>query len=151
MDRVNGWYKRRSQLITVAIALVLAIGLNVSALRIVERLEKEPTVRTALVAQAEAAAKEDSTEEKPKEESLEHAGEAASGAYGKLDALKVPLLWAKANVPHGFWPWVSNLVGWLLTAVAISLGAPFWFDALGKIANLRTVGKKPEEGAKPAT
>jgi hypothetical protein len=147
MDRVSGWYRRKSQLITVVIALFVAVGLNASALRIVERLEKEPTVRTALVAQGEAALKETKTSEKAKEASLEHAGKAASGAYDKLDAMHVPLLWAKANVPSGFWPWVTNVIGWLLTIIAISLGAPFWFDALGKLANLRTTGKKPEPKA----
>ncbi|HWH19388.1 MAG TPA: hypothetical protein VN671_02555 [Solirubrobacterales bacterium] len=144
MERVSGWYRRKSQLITVAIAILLAAGLNASALRIVERLQQEPTVRTALVAQAEATAEDDSTTTAEKEESLEHAGKAAAGAYDKLTAMHVPLLWAKANVPHGFLPWVTNVIGWLLTIVAISLGAPFWFDALGKLANLRTTGKKPE-------
>lgn len=37
----------------------------------------------------------------------------------------------------GSWP------GWLLTIVAVSLGAPFWFDVLMKIANLRANGPKP--------
>jgi hypothetical protein len=147
MERVGGWYRRKSQLITVAIAVVVAIGLNASALRIVERLEKEPTVRAALVAQGEAALKETKTSEKAKEESLEHAGKAASGAYDKLGAMKVPLLWGGENVPSGVSGWVTNVLGWLLTIVAISLGAPFWFDALGKLANLRTTGKKPEPKA----
>jgi hypothetical protein len=148
MERVSGWYRRKSQLITVAIAIVVAIGLNASALRIVERLQEEPTVRTALVAQAEATAEEEgSTTTAAKEKSLEHAGKAASGAYDKLTAMHVPLLWAKANVPQGFWPWVTNALGWLLTIIAISLGAPLWFDAMGKLANLRTTGKKPEPKA----
>ncbi|HEY2054997.1 MAG TPA: hypothetical protein VGH14_13775 [Solirubrobacterales bacterium] len=147
MERVSGWYRRKSQLITVAIAVVVAIGLNASALRIVERLEKEPTVRTALVAQAEAATKEAKTSVAAKEASLEHAGEAASGAYDKLGAMKVPLLWGGENVPSGVSGWGTNVLGWLLTIIAISLGAPFWFDALGKLANLRTTGKKPEPKA----
>jgi hypothetical protein len=147
MDRVSGWYRRKSQIATVVIAVIVAIGLNASALRIVERLEKEPTVRATLVAQAEAATKEKSTEEAAKEESLEHAGQAASGAYDKLEAMKVPLLWGGENVPSGVSGWLANVLGWLLTIVAISLGAPFWFDALGKLANLRTTGKKPEPKA----
>jgi len=36
--------------------------------------------------------------------------------------------------------WVLVVIGWVVTAVAVSLGAPFWFDALGKIAELRTSG-----------
>jgi hypothetical protein len=47
-----------------------------------------------------------------------------------------------------FWHAISVLVGWLITAVAISLGAPFWFDMLNKIMVVRgTV--KPQEKSKP--
>lgn len=34
--------------------------------------------------------------------------------------------------------------GWLLTAMAISLGSPFWFDLLNKFIQLRNTGAKPE-------
>ncbi|MEQ9412420.1 MAG: hypothetical protein RIF39_01245 [Cyclobacteriaceae bacterium] len=36
----------------------------------------------------------------------------------------------------GFNGW-SSIFGWLLTALAISLGAPFWFDLLNKLMKLR--------------
>ncbi len=144
MERVSGWYRRKSQIATIVIAVIVATGLNASAVRIVERLEQEPTVRAAVVAQAEAASAEKEPTETAKEESLEDAGQAATGAYKKLDAMKVPLLWGAENVPSTVRAWVINVLGWLLTIIAISLGAPFWFDALGKLANLRTTGKKPE-------
>jgi hypothetical protein len=38
--------------------------------------------------------------------------------------------------------------GWLLTALAASLGAPFWFDMLNKVINIRSAGKAPEEKPK---
>jgi hypothetical protein len=45
---------------------------------------------------------------------------------------------------HGIFNWI-NLVGFIITAFAISLGAPFWFDLLNKFINIRVSGKKPEE------
>lgn len=36
-----------------------------------------------------------------------------------------------------------NVLGWLFTAIAVSFGAPFWFDALSKLVNMRNSGKKP--------
>jgi hypothetical protein len=36
-----------------------------------------------------------------------------------------------------------KILGFLLTAFAISLGAPFWFDLLQNVANLRGAGPKP--------
>jgi hypothetical protein len=41
-----------------------------------------------------------------------------------------------------------HIVGWLLTAIAASLGAPFWFDTLNKFMAIRSVGKAPEEAPK---
>ncbi len=38
----------------------------------------------------------------------------------------------------------TRLTGWLLTALAISLGAPFWFDLLNKFIQLRATGPKPQ-------
>jgi hypothetical protein len=38
--------------------------------------------------------------------------------------------------------------GLLITVFAISLGAPFWFDILNKVVNLRGAGRAPEEKPK---
>jgi hypothetical protein len=47
---------------------------------------------------------------------------------------------------------LTKIVGWLLTAIAISLGAPFWFDMLNKIIIVRSTvkphEKSPEETSK---
>lgn len=37
------------------------------------------------------------------------------------------------------------LLGWGITVLAISLGAPFWFDVLNKVVNIRSAGRAPEE------
>jgi hypothetical protein len=40
--------------------------------------------------------------------------------------------------------WVSSHVaGWLVTALLLMLGAPWWFDALSRLAPLRATGTKP--------
>lgn len=44
--------------------------------------------------------------------------------------------WGSAN-------WFAAIVGWLVTALMASLGAPFWFELLGRLVNLRGVGSKP--------
>lgn len=46
------------------------------------------------------------------------------------------------------------IIGWILTALAISLGSTFWFDLLSKIVRIRGVGTKVESqdtAATPAT
>lgn len=45
---------------------------------------------------------------------------------------------------------LSKLTGLLLTAAALTLGAPFWFDLLKKVASVRSVGQSLlESAAKP--
>lgn len=46
-----------------------------------------------------------------------------------------------------------SLFGFLITALAITMGAPFWFDLLNRFVNIRAGGNKPSEdsGSKPAT
>jgi hypothetical protein len=34
-------------------------------------------------------------------------------------------------------------LGWLVTVIAVSLGAPFWFDALNRLVNIRNAGEPP--------
>ncbi len=40
----------------------------------------------------------------------------------------------------------AHLPGWILTIVALSLGAPFWFDTLSLFMRVRGTGPKPDEG-----
>jgi hypothetical protein len=139
MDRVSGWYKRWSQWITCVLAVIVAVGLNASAIDIAERLANDPTVRAAVVSRAEASASEEKGDAKA-------AGLKAEDAAKQLDALELPFGW-----PDGFMSGVdaTGIVGWLITAIALSLGAPFWFDALSKLARLRTTGKKPKPEPEP--
>jgi hypothetical protein len=53
-----------------------------------------------------------------------------------LSVVAFPWLWAV--VP-------DHIVGWILTAIAASLGAPFWFDTLNKFMNVRAAGTSPNE------
>lgn len=40
---------------------------------------------------------------------------------------------------------ISKILGFILTALAISMGAPFWFDMLKKLVNIRSSGANPYE------
>lgn len=42
-----------------------------------------------------------------------------------------------------FKEFAAALIGWLTTALMASLGAPFWFELIGRLVNLRGVGTKP--------
>ncbi|HZS39299.1 MAG TPA: hypothetical protein VFF06_20850 [Polyangia bacterium] len=73
----------------------------------------------------------------------------ASASYAELQADKLPIGWHFAP-PYlrdlGHWGWrvvFYKLIGLLLTMLALSQGAPFWFDALSKA--VRSSGPRPEK------
>jgi hypothetical protein len=49
------------------------------------------------------------------------------------------------TVPMSFGNWVVKILGISITALMLSLGAPFWFDLLKKLVAIRGAGVKPEE------
>jgi hypothetical protein len=64
----------------------------------------------------------------------------------ELRALEdIPLGWRGSPLRCWGWRrWVFAILGWLTTAIAISLGAPFWFDLLNKFMVFRSTIKPPE-------
>ena len=60
--------------------------------------------------------------------------------------LQLPIGWSAQagdarSLPNDLTGWLRKLLGIALTVVAISLGAPFWFELLNKLLNLRLTGK----------
>lgn len=55
-----------------------------------------------------------------------------------------PIGWP-GNMPHDLGEWLLRIPGILISAGAISLGAPFWFDMINKLVNLRQTGLPPDE------
>ena len=53
--------------------------------------------------------------------------------------IKYKVKYVLSNVFDG-----KKFLGFMLTAFAISLGAPFWFDLLNKLVKIRTAGKKED-------
>src|SRR5580698_3166067 len=69
-------------------------------------------------------------------------------AATELASLEVPLGWAGPERSYFTRHWWSAIVGWLLTALAASMGAPFWFDTLNRFVNIRSAGRSPDENPK---
>lgn len=60
--------------------------------------------------------------------------EGISGGWNNDPIIRLSL-WADPG--SWFWEWTWKLLGFLITAGAVSLGAPFWFDLLSKLVNVR--------------
>jgi hypothetical protein len=58
----------------------------------------------------------------------------AANCIADVKYLGLPLGWSKDTSPDNWENGLGKIGGLLLTAFAVMLGAPFWFDALGKLA-----------------
>ena len=139
MDRVSGWYKRSTQWILFAIGLTVAIAMNVNAIAIGDYLSRNKTARETLVAQAQT------TSSDPNYQSRKF-----SEIKNELQSFTLPIGWDGEANRFKARPF-PTIAGWVLTALAASLGAPFWFDLLNKFMVVRSTvkphQKSPEEAS----
>jgi hypothetical protein len=130
MSRLSGLYKRWMQVCSFSVGLAVAILLNVDALHVAQALWVQPAVVQRFT---------------PKE------GSNTQDALAALYSANLPIGWSKDTLNQRLASplTIAALIGgWLITAFATLFGAPFWFDALQKITNLRGTGAKPNEKKK---
>lgn len=163
MDRVSGWYKRRTAIWVWIVALAVTLLVNADTFHIVKTLWTNSAVRTAVVDAAKARADAAPAEPMPLVEYQDPQNPQASspvnvttnpftpeerGLLGDLMmGWKADLAELSASTEKASW-WATHLLGWFLTMVALSLGAPFWFDLLKKFINIRNSGQSPAEMAR---
>ncbi|MCB1934641.1 MAG: hypothetical protein KDF59_01745 [Nitrosomonas sp.] len=164
MDRVGGWYKRRTQAIMFFVGLVLAVLMNIDSVYIVQHLQKNPDKTLALVEAAEkySAIKGQTDEEITEKEKLIQKIKELSVKSEEFKNIGLPIGWyskdkeasesaadqkdSGGSFPFDFLPGQDSklvFLGWIATALAGALGAPFWFDAISKIFAARGSGRKP--------
>jgi hypothetical protein len=121
------------------------------------QLEERLTVANNTAApSAESTPEPSSTAEPASSDSLQDSSDTAIGMplqttlglYYTLDSLKLPIGWPDTAAPELSDPWffsffLRKLIGLAVTIFAVSQGAPFWFDLLNKLTNLRSGGKPP--------
>jgi hypothetical protein len=151
MDRATGWYKRRTLLWTVIVAVVLTIASNADTVNIARRLWTDPFLRSKVVAEAQNRAKKPPpTVEYPDKDdpTAPTVTEGNNVSPEERQLLNQVIGWQEKPWGDSMSVWLARLLGWMLTILAISLGAPFWFDMLNKLVNIRSAGKSPDEAAK---
>jgi hypothetical protein len=173
MDRVSGRYRRGTQGLLFLLGLAVAVGLNINTITIADYLARKDAAREAIVARVRqgltseqllAAIDRDRqpstpTTTAPVNPTLGAARAPDSVTIGLLAGLDLPIGWG-GDVPrlgngrsqHGAWhDYAVHVFGLLLTALAVMIGAPFWFDVLNKFMVIRSTvkphEKSPEEGS----
>ena len=134
MDRVNGWYRRLALRSLFIIGALLALALNVDTIKLIPTFGAGPLTVDCAPRSAQAS------------EDLQ--------CVSASTLRQLRLGWSDEVPPTSFMSrmgWVLlKLLGLALTACALALGAPFWFDVLKQLVNVRNAGLKPAGDAAPA-
>ena len=148
MERTTGVYKRNAKGVSLGFGLVVAVLFNIDTFHIVDRLYTDPDLRQGFDDLATKLVKDNNT-------CLGNAttDEARKMCQTKLkeetERIKISLA-ENQSLPIGWdengWFNRDQLksqnglqagLGWFISAIAISMGAPFWFELLGKVINVR--------------
>jgi hypothetical protein len=163
MERINAWYRRWTVLWLAVAAVIATLTLNVDTISVAESLWNNPKLRQTVAASAEqnlenlAAATETIKTEVREKCKTDADPNACDAVVKKLnDVIKtssqslITLDLPIAQTP--FWNppensgdlvafWFKHVSGLLITIIMVSLGAPFWFDTLNRLVNVRLSGK----------
>jgi hypothetical protein len=165
MDRVSGWYKKRTQKLLFVISLLIAIVFNVDSVRVAETLWVDRDARQGMVNAASDYIQHHSS---PTENQTQHNGQQAKfedltnsmktsvqAFHDVANQSLLPVGWKhlpgeylqeiRDHFPLAVLRGLTMLIGWLVTAAALSLGAPFWFDTLSKFMVVRSTIKPQEQ------
>jgi glutaredoxin 2 len=155
MDRVSGWYKKKIQRITLIISFIACASMGIDTLSIIDNLYCNSNLRQMTV---NTATNYINNQEEDVGNTL---SENLKNTKTIIDNMKFPIGWKdtinqyqnqveqtqgmnKESILFSIRFWLMKLIGIIISSLAVSLGAPFWFDTLGKVMNLRMSGKKPE-------
>ncbi len=177
MDRVSGWYKLHTRRVLLVVGLLVAVIFNVDTLSIVTQLSRSAELRKSL---ADAATQVVETKRFNGVEIQVNEGDVKIAQDDLKKFASGIMAYEKQGLPIGHsclspaevgtdsrlkavigrcWlnirataagDWLVKVLGWLVTGLAVSLGAPFWFDLLNRLVDLRGAGKRPDPTAEPA-
>ena len=150
MERAGGVYKRNAKGVAIIIGITLAITTNADTFHIINRLSKDSLLRQIIIDKAVQVAPQGSN---PSDINKIDPNEI-------LKEVELPIGWTSANVQQQInstkyrvnglpvFSVLSMIAGWFVSGIAIAMGAPFWFDLLGKVMNVKNAGKKGKQSPK---
>lgn len=147
MDRVSGWYKRLSQKRLFILGFIVALALNVNLITITKEIYNKSEIRKDLVLIGSAL----QLEENYSDFSSGDLVNVLKDNYQLLDKAGISLGWRQLSTmktldsKEKVKALILMFFGWVICAVAVTRGAPFWFGVLSSIGNLRSTGKTGTE------
>ncbi|MFN7523554.1 MAG: hypothetical protein ACK5RD_10455, partial [Aphanizomenon sp.] len=169
MERAGGVYKRNAKGVAILIGITLAITANADTFHIIKRLSKDSLLREIIVNKASQVVPPGSNYSDVKNLDTNKILKEVELPIGWTNVnLQQQICQPDVSSTQEFCPTDNNsekqinwknvklgdlpifgvlrvIAGWLVSGIAIAMGAPFWFDLLGKVMNVRNAGKKSNQ------
>ncbi|MBW4488531.1 MAG: hypothetical protein KME12_12145 [Trichocoleus desertorum ATA4-8-CV12] len=140
MERATGVYKRNAKGVAIILGSLIAFAANADTFHIVNRLARDTVLRNTIATSATQVANRPQS----------NISEVQTQVDLAIQDLPLPIGWDRINLRSQAaqsrgWPlpFLKTILGWLVSGIAISMGASFWFDLLSKVVNVRNSGKPP--------
>lgn len=156
MQRNTGIYKKKAQIFSLLSAMAVTISLNVDSIDLANYLYNNPAEAARIADIAESSLKDIENHRglyTTSNETEKHIEEIRTYVE-KVNSLELPIGWtnkAYVEFKKDGRSIFASITGWIITIFSVSLGAPFWFDTLNKLVNLRAAGKMPNGGSPPSS
>ncbi len=154
LTAASDWYARQAHWLSILVAILFAIALNIDTVAIATKLAQEPIQRAALVELAQNTVRQYQQNPASVCPDLAPAIDAKTRLATCLNSLTAVggdlIGWNKIALDQFFsWAILLQLIGWIASGLAMSLGARFWFDILSKLISVRA-GLAPAEADQPS-
>lgn len=144
MERASGVYTRNARAVAFVMGIAVAVSFNADSFHMIDRFATDPILREAVAASATDLATqfpEDMEQGSPEfEQFQEEMNQIQQGVTLPIGYTKTVLM--QQELAEASWQFFipRRICGWVVTGIAVSMGAKFWFDLLKKVLHVREEG-----------
>ncbi|MCU0284756.1 MAG: hypothetical protein MUF15_00020 [Acidobacteria bacterium] len=149
MELLSAWYKKQTHIVLLVLAILFCVLFNVDTIMITRTLSVNTALRQSISEGVQHAVKE------PMDPTSVDSYKQGEKIKEQIHQLGLPIGWTvntegsldPRGLPRGFWNWFYKILGILMSILAVSMGAPFWFDILKKLINISSKPKSSQESS----
>lgn len=148
MDRVSERYKMNTRWVATLFAVILAFGLQIDSIGLFRKISTNAELRGKLVSMSDSVL--DTSKRELEAPATPATVEGLNDLNNRLDTLQTKLKETDLKLVPEPWCWSfygdwRALLGVILSAFLLGLGAPFWYGALRNLVGLRHVVEQKDD------
>jgi hypothetical protein len=144
MERASDWYKRSTKWWLFGVGFTMAVIFNTDTIQIYTSLSTNSVLRedfvtlaTKFIEHNDSVPSFDANQAKALDVVVPQFTEMAK-TYKESVSSPLGLGWSESQFNLTTTQWLVKILGWLLSGIAVTFGAPFWFEILKKLISIKS-------------